>query len=73
MSCDQQLSRLAHLLCVRANNRHSNTRLMLSCRANAISIETVDHAINMFAELFRQQLLPYDGGFVIPETDKKRL
>jgi hypothetical protein len=29
--------------------------------------------MNMFAELFRQQLLPYDGGFVILETDKKRL
>jgi hypothetical protein len=42
-------------------------------RTNAISIETVDRATDMFAELSVNKLLPYDGEFAIPETDKKRL
>lgn len=37
-------------------------------KANAITIEAIDHAERTFAELFRQQLVPGDIGFALPDS-----
>ncbi len=49
----------------------NDVRIVFSVRANCIAIETIDRAKNMFAEIFREQLVPDDGGFALPDIDKK--
>jgi hypothetical protein len=50
----------------------TDVRVVYHVRSNAISLETVDRATNMFADLFLEQLVPDDGGFALPETETKQ-
>jgi hypothetical protein len=43
-------------------------RIIYHVKANAITIEAIDHAERTFAELFRQQLVPGDIGFALPDS-----
>jgi hypothetical protein len=44
-------------------------RIVYSVRRNAVIIETMDFAEQTITEIFREELVPWLGGFVIPEAD----
>jgi hypothetical protein len=45
-----------------------DVRVVFHIRENAISVEVVDYAESTVVEVFRQMLLPEDGGFVMPDS-----
>jgi hypothetical protein len=49
-----------------------DVRVIFHLRANAITIETFDLADNTFTEILRNQIVPDDGGFATPTTDRKQ-
>jgi hypothetical protein len=50
----------------------ADVRIIFHIRANAITMETFDLGERTFCEIFREELIPDDGGFAMPETDTKQ-
>ncbi len=48
-----------------------DVRVVYSVRRNAIIIETLDFAEQRATEIFHEDLVPWLGGFALPETDTK--
>ncbi len=62
---DDQLSQLRK--CMAGDG---DVRIVYSVRRNAVVIETMDFADQMVAEVFREELVPWLGGFAVPGLDK---
>ena len=45
-----------------------DVRIVFHTRGKAITVEACDYAAGTVAELFRQHLIPDDGGFALPDT-----
>jgi hypothetical protein len=45
-----------------------DVHVVFHIRENAISVEVVDYAESTVVEVFRQMLLPEDGGFIMPDS-----